>query len=135
MHFEKDHVEEGWISVILRVAMAALFAVAAVSKFLGGIGATVHTFQEMFQATWLPLVLVTPYAYAIAFAEALIAVWLLSGFKLRAAWIFTALVLISLAFGLTVAKQSAADIYTFLMVACLGLYVSRYDRCGLGGTK
>ena len=135
MHFDKDHVEEGWISFILRVAMAVLFAVAALSKFLGGISVTVTMFQEMFKSTWLPLVLVTPYAYGIAFAEGLIALWLLSGYKLRAAWIFTSFVLISLGFGLTVIKQSSADIYLFLLIACLGIYLSRYDRCGLGGKK
>ena len=133
MHFDQEHVEQGWISIIARVAMAMLFAVAALSKFLGGLGATVQTFQEMFKATWIPLGLVTPYAYAIAFAEALIALWLLSGYKLRAAWVFTSLVLISLAFGLMVAKQSAADIYIYLLLACLGIYVSRYDHCGMGG--
>ena len=133
MHFDKDHVEEGWISFILRVAVAALFAVAAIYKFVGGIGATAQMFQEMFKTTWLPLFLVTPYAYLIAFAEALIAVWLLSGYKLRAAWIFTSFVLISLGFGMTVLKQSAGDIYVFLLISCAGLYVSRYDRCGVGG--
>ena len=135
MHFDKDHVEEGWISLILRVAMAALFGVAAISKFLGGIGSTVQTFQGMFKTTWLPLALVTPYAYVIAFAEALIAIWLLSGYKLRAAWIFTAFVLISLAFGLTVAQQSSADLYVYIVIACLGVYLSRYDHCGIGGKK
>ena len=135
MCFDKDHVEEGWISIILRLAMASLFAVAASYKFIGGIGKTVSTFQEMFKATWLPMFLVTPYAYAIAFAEVLIALWLLSGYKLRAGWIFTSFVLISLAFGLTVAKQSSADMYIYLVIACGGIYVSRYDHCGIGGTK
>ena len=112
-----------------------MFAVAAIYKFIGGIGATVAMFQGMFKDTWLPLALVTPYAYAIAFAEALIALWLLSGYKLRAAWIFTSFVLISLGFGMTVLKQSSADIYLFLLLSCAGLYLSRYDRCSLVGKK
>ena len=135
MCFAKDHVEEGWISIILRMAMACLFAVAASYKFIGGLDVTVKTFEDMFKTTWLPLFLVTPYAYVIAFAETLIALWLLSGYKLRAGWIFTSLVLISLAFGLTVAKQSSADIYICLLIACGGIYVSRYDHCGIGRTK
>lgn len=135
MCFEKDHVEEGWISIILRMAIAMLFAVAASYKFIGGIGTTVQMFEGMFKATWLPMCLVTPYAYSIAYIEALIALWLLSGFKLRAGWICTSLVLISLAFGLTVAKQPSADLFTYLIIACAGIYVSRYDHCGLGKQK
>ena len=131
----KDYPEAAWVSLILRIAMASLFAVASISKFIGGIGATVSHFQEMFKATWLPLVLVTPYAYAIAFAEALIVIWLLSGISLRAGWIFTAGVLISLGFGLSVAKQSSADVFMFLLTACMGLYVSQYDQCVIGGKK
>lgn len=132
MCFEKDHIEEGWISIILRLAIAMLFAVAAIYKFIGGIGTIVQMFQGMFKDTWLPMFLVTPYAYAIAYIEALIAVWLLSGFKLRAGWVFASLVLLSLAFGLTVAKQSSADIFVYLVIACIGIYVSRYDHCGIG---
>ena len=135
MCFEKDHVEEGWISIVLRLAMAMLFAVAASYKFIGGIGATVQMFQGMFKETWLPGFLVTPYAYSIAYFEALIAVWLLSGYKLRAGWVFTSLILISLAFGLTVAKQPSADMFTYLIITCVGIYVSRYDHLGFGKQK
>ena len=131
MHFDKEHVEEGWISIILRVAIGMLFAVAASYKFIGGIATTVQMFEGMFKETWLPMARVTPYAYAIAYVEALIAVWLLSGYKLRLAWVFTSFVLISLAFGLTVAKQSSADIFIYLLIACAGIYVSRYDRWGV----
>ena len=67
MHFDKNHIEEGWISLILRLAMGCLFAVAATYKFIGGIGATVNMLQEMFKATFLPQALVTPYAYGIAY--------------------------------------------------------------------
>ena len=133
MCFDKDHVEEGWISLILRAAIGMLFAIAASYKFIGGIGTTVNMFQEMFKTTWLPMYLVTPYAYAIAYIEALIAIWLVTGFKLRAAWVFASFVLISLAFGLTVAKQSSADIFIYLIISCAGIYVSRYDQCRIGG--
>ncbi len=132
MCINKDYPEQAWISFILRVAIATLFFVASLSKFLGGIGNTVTHFQEMFGSTWLPLAFVTPYAYLIAFAEALIVLWLLSGYKLREGWVFTAFVLISLGFGMTVAKQSSADVYMFLLMSCVGLYLSRYDQCVLG---
>ena len=132
MHIDKEHAEQCWISFILRVAMASLFGVAALSKFMGGVEVTANYIQGMFKGSFLPATLVTPYAYALPFAEALVALWLLSGIKLRAAWIFTAFVLISLAFGLVVAKQpTAADVYLYVVIACIGLYFSRYDSCGL----
>ena len=136
MCINKNHPEEAWISLILRIAMSLLFALASIGKFVGGIGNIVTHFQEMFKATWLPSFLVTPYAYGIAFAEALIAVWLLSGIKLRAAWVFTSIVLVSLAFGLLVAQQPTVEaIYTYIIICCVGIYVSKYDECVIGGKK
>ena len=72
-----------------------------------------------------------PYSYFLPFAEALIPIWLLSGVRLRAGWIFTAFLIISLAFGLIVAKQNASDNYCYVIMACVGLYMSRYDTCQL----
>ena len=137
MHIDKNNEELCWISFILRISMASLFAVAAIGKFVGGIGATVTRFEEIYKATWLPLWMVTPYAHTIAFAEVIVAVWLLSGYKLKEAWIFTAAVLISLAFGMAVAQQyaTAADNYIYVVISCLGLYLSRYDCCVLGKKK
>ena len=132
MRINKDYPEQHWISLILRAAMSLLFAMAALGKFLGGLGVTAEHFQAMFKETWLPLWLVTPYAYAIAFMEALIAIWLLSGIKLKEGWIFTVLVLLSLAFGLMAALKPATDIYTYILIACVGIYVSRYDSCAMG---
>ena len=137
MHIDKNNEELCWISFLLRISMASLFAVAAIGKFVGGLGATVVRFQEIYKATWLPLWMVTPYAHVIVFLEVIVAVWLLSGYKLKEAWIFTSAVLISLAFGMAVAQQyaTAADNYMYVVICCLGLYVSRFDRCGLGIRK
>ena len=116
--------------------MGLLFGVAALAKFMMGLGTTANFITGMFKETWLPSALVVPYAYALPFAEALIAVWLLTGIKLRAGWIFTAFVLVSLAFGVVVTKQpTAADNYIYVAIACMGLYFSRYDQCVLGGKK
>ncbi len=103
-------------------------------KFTMGLGNMAGMIIGMFKNTFLPVWLVAPYAYGIAFAEALIAVWLLVGVKLRAAWIFTAFVLISLAFGMVVVKQAttASENYIYVLMACAGLYFSRYDGCVLG---
>jgi uncharacterized membrane protein YphA (DoxX/SURF4 family) len=137
MCINKDYPEQAWISIILRISMATLFAVATIGKFMIGIGPTVLRFQQTFKSTWLPEFMITPYAYIIAFLEVFVVLWLLSGIKLRLAWVFTAFILISLAFGMIVAGQyeTAADNYMYVIMACLGLYVSRYDQCVLGGKK
>ncbi len=130
MHIDKNNAELCWISLILRTAMALLFAVAAYGKFIG-LEAYAAMITGMFKNTFLPGWLLSPYIGLLPYAEVLAAVWLLVGYELRKAWIFTAFLLVSLAFGMMVAKQNATDNYVYVLVACLGLYVSRYDRCVL----
>lgn len=134
MYFNKENCEQAWISLILRVAVSALFAVAALGKFMG-FEQYVASVNGMFAGTPLPGWLLKPYIYILPFAEALIPIWLIAGLKLKEGWIFTAFVLISLGFGLTVARQSAADVYMFMLIACVGLYMSKYDGCRVGSTK
>ena len=129
----KDCSKECWISFILRIAMASLFAVAALSKFIGGLEGVAASFTGMFKDTFLPSALVALYAYVLPWVEALIAVWLILGIRLKAAWILTAFTLISLAFGLMVAHQdTVSQIYIYLLAACAGLYFSEFDKCILG---
>ncbi len=122
-----------WASLVLRLAVGSLFFAAAVRKLQGGaetIQKTVRFFQTTFENTWLPAGLVNLHAYATPFVEALIVLWLISGFRLTAAWVFTALFTTSLAFGMSVAGKfdTAADNYTYVLICCAGLLVSRYDR-------
>ena len=118
------------ISCILRVAIAALFAVAAAGKFMGGVDGVVTQITGMFKDSFLPSGLVALYARLLPWAEAAIAIWLITGVRLKEAWIFTAAVLISLAFGLAVAKAPmVADLYTYILIACIGLYFSEHDKC------
>lgn len=122
-----------WSSLIIRVAIAALFFSASVSKLKGGwtsIKGTVGFFQKTFAETWLPSSLVTMHGYITPFAEALICIWLIVGFKLKAAWIFTGFFLITLAFGMSVAgnHDAASNNFTYVLMAAIGLYFSRFDR-------
>ena len=136
MHIDKNNPEACWISWILRLAIALLFAVASASKFIGGLENTAGYITSMFKDTFLPAALVNIYAHVLPFAEALVPLWLLTGIKLREGWIFTALVLVSLAFGMSVAKQpTAADVYMLVAIACAGLYFSRFDCCQLSCKK
>ena len=137
MCVNKNHPEENWISIILRILMISLFAPAAADKFMGGLDNVVVRFTTMFQDTLLPNSLVVLHARLIPWAESLLVIWLLVGFRLRAGWIYTAFVSLSLAFGMVVAKQYAIAMgnYVYVVIACMGIYFSRYDQCVIGGKK
>lgn len=132
---DKEHKEEWIISMILRLAVASVFGVAAYGKFAGGLDNYTAHMSAMFQNTFLPGFLLTPYINILPFAECLIVVWLLTGFKLRYAWAFAACVLWSLAFGMVVVQNGAVALgnFVYMLMACLGVYLSKYDHCVLGG--
>ena len=136
MHPDEKDCVKGCVSLVLRLAIASLFIATAVSKFQTGLGQLVPYFQSTFKGTWLPMPLVTLYAWLIPWIEALIPLWLLSGIRLKSAWFFTALFMVSLGFGLVVAKSPvAASNYMYVLICCAGLYFSPYDclqwgRCG-----
>lgn len=125
---------------MLRLALASLFLSAAVGKLKGGtesIRGTVAYFQTTFAETWLPGPLVTLHGYATPFVEALIAAWLIVGYRLRVAWVLTGLFTISLAFGMAVARKHdvAANNYNYVLLCAAGLYFSRFDRFSLDGLR
>ena len=136
MNMDKDHVVLSWVSLILRIAMASMFAVASLMKFTMGLENAAAYIVDMFKDTFLPVGLVSIYAHVIPFVEAAITLWLLIGVRLREAWIFTAFVMISLAFGMVVTKQfgTASSNYFYVAMACMGIYLSRYDHCALGSS-
>ena len=131
---EKEASIKSWISLILRLAFVFLFLGATVENFVNGLDAMLTSFTEMFKDTWLPAPLVVLHARVIPWVEMVLTVWLLLGIRLKEAWIVTALTLISLAFGMVVLKQShiAANNFTYVFMACVGLYFSQYDKWNVG---
>ena len=130
---EKCHTEGCWVSLILRLAMATLFIGAVVPKWTAPPGSLVASFEAMFKDTWLPMELVRMKARAVPWIETILPIWLILGFRLRWAWVATALFLTSLAFGMVVAKApNAALTYLYVLIACVGLYFSQFDKLNLG---
>ena len=134
---EKNLTEGKWISLILRLAMAALFLGAVVPKFQKGPESIVVLFQSAFKDTWLPMRLVTLHARCVPWIEAGLVVWLIVGLRLRWAWIVAALFLTSLAFGMLVVEKGgvAASNFNYVLICCAGLYFSRFDRFSLDGLR
>lgn len=124
----------GIVSILLRLSIATLMLGAAVTKVQGGIGGTISYFQTTFADSLLPGFLVTFHASIIMILEFALGLWLLSGFKLKWAWIANALTLVTLAFGLIFVQQyaSVSDNYIYVLIACIGLAVSSYDPWQLG---
>ena len=127
-----------WVSFVLRLAIGSLFLATSVSKLSGGlqsIRGTVGYFQTTFADTWLPHPLVTMHGWLTPFVEGLIPVWLIVGYRLRIGWIVTCLFVISLAFGMAVAKKYdvAAHNYAYVLICAAGLHFSRYDRFSVDG--
>lgn len=127
----KTYPEQAWISLVLRAAFASMFAIAAYSKFAMGLNNyAINTFG-MFKATFLPGPVLRAYIQLLPWAEALVVLWLATGIKLRAGWVFTSFLMVSLAFGLLLVQQgtAAAGNFMYMAIACAGLYVSKFDEC------
>jgi uncharacterized membrane protein YphA (DoxX/SURF4 family) len=137
MNNSKLITNNAWISLILRVAFASIFFLAARNKFVGGLDGVNSYFHSQFDETFLPWVLVEFHSRIIAFVEALIVISLLVGYKLNWAWIFTACTLVSLSFGQMVLGNldNAFHDYGYTFAACLGLYFSAYDRFSVDGFR
>ena len=132
---KENHTEGSWISLILRLAMASLFLGAVVPKFQHGLGSIVGAFQAAFKDTWLPMRLVTLHTRCVPWIEAGLVIWLIIGFRLRWAWSVAGLFLTSLAFGMIVIGKGdvAAGNFSYVLISCVGLYFSRYDRWSVDG--
>jgi uncharacterized membrane protein YphA (DoxX/SURF4 family) len=118
-----------WVSIILRLSIASLFLGAAVIKIKGGIDGSITYYMSMFEKSIFPLFLVKAHASIIMFIEFILAIWLISGYKLRYAWIASSLTLISLAFGMIFVYKFdvASDNYIYALVSLIGLVLSSHD--------
>lgn len=130
--FKKTDLQ--WFALFLRVIMASLFLGAALIKVQGGIDGSIAYYMSMFEKSILPLSLVKIHASIIIFVEFGLALWLISGYKLKAAWIASAFTLISLAFGMIFVYKFdvASDNYLYVLISGLGLLLTPYDKFQIG---
>lgn len=106
---------------------------AAIDKFQDGTGYMVGMFAE----TWIPKFMVSFQASTIQYTEAFIAIWLLVGFRLRLAWVFTGLVLASLTFGMAALGKHdvVGSNINYIIIVCAGIFFSQYDCLSVDGFK
>jgi hypothetical protein len=125
-----------WVSVFLRLAIGSLFLSAGIIKLPGGVGGTGAYYSSLFQHSLLPTFLVRAHASAILFVELALGAWLLSGYRLGAAWKVAAGLLASLAIGMLFAGKYdvASDNYVYVLLSLGGLLARHFDRWTLGAT-
>ncbi len=119
-----------YFSILLRLSIGTLLLTAGLLKIPYGIDGTIGYYMSMFEKSLLPPLLIKAHASVIIFLEVGLGAWLLSGFKLRAAWIAAGVLLISLAVGMVFAGKYdvANDNYVYVLIAGLGLFLSSFDR-------
>jgi thiosulfate dehydrogenase [quinone] large subunit len=127
---------EAVIALFLRVGIGILFFFAGLNKFLreGGAMGVADSIIERFADTFLPSLLLVPYAYALPYAEIAVGVLLILGLFSRPAILFACALLVSLAFGLFVDQNgdSAAMVLNYLLIAAVALWcISRDNRYSL----
>lgn len=122
-----------WVSILTRLSVASLFLCAAIVKTPMGISGVVGYYSSLLEHSLLPGILVRAHATVILFFEYGMALWLLSGVRLRVAWMAASLLLISLALGMIFAGKydTASDNYLYILLCMAGLLSSPFDRWSL----
>lgn len=129
MHSNQFKINYSLISLILRLSIGSLFLGAGIIKISGGIEGSITYYMSLFEKTIFPLFLVKAHASIIMILELVLAFWLFSGFKLRLAWITSALTLITLAFGMifTYKFDVVSDNYIYVLISCIGIVLAPFD--------
>jgi len=123
---------EGMGALLMRLSLGMLFFVAALGKFLApdGIGGVAQKMTGSFANTWLPAILVAPYAHVLPFLEIAVGALLILGLCTRWVFFLTGLLLVSLAFGMLVLQQPAVvgTNLTYVLMAVAGIWLSAKDN-------
>ena len=118
------------VSILMRLSLGTLFLCAAIVKTPLGIPGIIAYYSSLFDHSLLPAFLVKIHAALILFFEYGLAVWLLSGWRLRLAWKVAGVLLVSLAIGMIFAGKYdvASANYIYVLLCVVGLFSSEFDR-------
>lgn len=116
---------------LLRLSLGVLLFFAAVGKFIGpGPGGFANWILQEFEGTYLPRILVLPYAYTLPYLEFLLGVVLILGIFTRVSLTVAGLTLLSLAFGKMVQQDHAtvANNLNYVLMAAIALWFAWKDN-------
>ena len=117
---------------LLRATVGVVFLFSGITKIMGGVGEFAAGMQQQF-AGKLPMFLVTPFAYALPFAEVIIGGLLVFGLFNVLALILAGLLMLALTFG-TVMKgdfPTVAHNVSYAVVIFVLLWLSEYNGYSL----
>ena len=128
---------ESWAIITLRLFLSLRFIVAGIGKFKGEEGFAVSNYYNG-TVPWLmntfdgvlPIFIIAPYAYMIAYIEVVLGIALLLGVKTKYALALTGLTYVSLAFGqmLLGGHDKVTNIGIHLIITAAALYFVRHNK-------
>jgi uncharacterized membrane protein YphA (DoxX/SURF4 family) len=136
-----DMSPESWAFLALRIFIGLRMLLAGLMKFRTDSGFSFDNYYHGFVSsqidffsshTFLPKWTLWPYLNSLAYLEILFGILLLVGIRVKMSLTLTALLLISIAFGvmlLPTGSPMVADIGVFLGLTCFALLLAKHHKC------
>ncbi len=115
--------KSAWINLFIRLLFGLVFLIYGINKLVN-YAAVVDGISSGFVDSWLPMILVKPFAYILPVVEFLLGIWFLTGFKYRTALITTGFLMILLIFGKAVQGDPATvgRNMIYMIILLIGLW-------------
>lgn len=125
-------------ALLLRVGLGVLFFFAGVNKIAGGPVAAAQGMIGNFEETYLPVILVAPFAYVLPYIEVLLGAALIVGIFTKPMLTVAGILLIMLSLGTNVMGNppTTANNINYILVTVAALYfVCRDNRWSIDGYR
>lgn len=119
-----------WVSLLVRLTIIVVFGGFAIQTWIDGPGMFVGRLHSMLDPSGFPHWITTAFGWGLPFIQAFLAISLIVGYKLKAVWFASGLLLIAFGFGHLVAGNAPMALSAFLglLFPIIGLYVSHADN-------
>ncbi len=119
-----------WVSLLVRLTVIVLFGGLAIQTWIDGPGAFVETLHGQLDPSGFPHWITTAFGWGLPFIQAFLAIWLIVGYKLKAAWFASGLLLIAFGFGQLITPNPVMALFSYLglLFPIIGLYASHADN-------
>jgi thiosulfate dehydrogenase (quinone) large subunit len=97
--------------LVLRLFLGVLFTTAGLGKFRMGIGTVAGHIVQGFEKTFLPKILLVPYAYCLPFVELIVGILLVLGLFTEGTLFVSAFLCLSLFYGMLLSGEHATAAY------------------------
>lgn len=114
-----------WIAILVRLSLGGIFLVYGVGK-VKNYAEVARRLADGFADTWVPMILVYPFAWAIPAAEVIVGILLLAGYQYRLTLFATGLLLVLLTVGKAIQGdgETVGRNLSYLLLVCVGLMAS-----------